>query len=98
MPKGPKRQNPAWRSSKLPKTLGESNAGTQSQSIAPSGATSAPVWQSEGKGEAADGGNGEGAAALCAADRSVTSTVIPRSRARAIDRDLREAHRRHPAP
>ena len=29
--------------------LGESNRGTQSQSIAPSGATSAPVWQLERK-------------------------------------------------
>ena len=27
--------------------LGESNLGTQSQSIAPSGATRAPVWQLE---------------------------------------------------
>jgi hypothetical protein len=33
------------RSSRLPNTLGESNRGTQSQSIDPSGATSAPVWQ-----------------------------------------------------
>ena len=47
MPNGPSRKNPAWRSSRLPKTLGASKAGTQSQSIAPSGATSAPVWQSE---------------------------------------------------
>ena len=45
MPYGPSRMNPAWRSSRLPKTLGESNAGKQSQSIAPSAATSAPVWQ-----------------------------------------------------
>jgi hypothetical protein len=41
------RKNPACRSSRLPKTLGESKAGTQSQSIAPSAATSAPVWQFE---------------------------------------------------
>jgi hypothetical protein len=34
-------------SSRLPKTLGESKLGMQSQSIAPSGATSAPVWQLE---------------------------------------------------
>ena len=47
MPYGPSRKNPASRSSRLPKTLGESNAGTQSQSIAPSAATSAPVWQFE---------------------------------------------------
>jgi hypothetical protein len=33
----------------VPKTLGESNDGTQSQSIAPSGATSAPVWQFDRK-------------------------------------------------
>ena len=42
---GPKRKAPASRSSTLPKTLGASKDGTQSQSIAPSGATSAPVWQ-----------------------------------------------------
>ena len=47
MPKGPNRKNPAWRSSRLAKTLGESKAGTHSQSIDPSGATSAPVWQFE---------------------------------------------------
>ena len=47
IPYGASRKNPAWRSSRLPNTLGESNAGTQSQSIAPSGATSAPVWQFE---------------------------------------------------
>ena len=44
---GPKRKNPASRSRMLPKTLGESKAGTQSQSIAPSGAIRAPVWQFE---------------------------------------------------
>ena len=43
MPNGPKRKNPAWRSSRLPNTLGESKRGTHSQSIEPSGATSAPV-------------------------------------------------------
>ena len=47
MPYGATRKNPAWRSSRLPKTLGESKAGTQSQSIAPSAPTSAPVWQFE---------------------------------------------------
>ena len=47
IPYGPNRKNPACRSSRLPKTLGASKDGTQSQSIAPSGATSAPVWQSE---------------------------------------------------
>ena len=45
MPKGPSRNAPAPRSSRLPNTLGESKEGTQSQSIAPSSATSAPVWQ-----------------------------------------------------
>ena len=47
MPYGPTRMNPACRSSRLPKTLGASKAGKQSQSIAPSAATRAPVWQSE---------------------------------------------------
>ena len=36
---------PAPRSSRLPNTLGESKRGTHNQSTAPSGATSAPVWQ-----------------------------------------------------
>ena len=45
MPNGPSRNAPAWRSSRLPNTLGESKRGTHSQSTAPSGATSAPVWQ-----------------------------------------------------
>jgi hypothetical protein len=45
MPKGAKRKEPPWRSSSVPNTLGESKRGTHSQSIAPSGATSAPVWQ-----------------------------------------------------
>ncbi len=45
MPKGPRRNDPAWRSSRVPNTLGESKRGTHSQSIEPSGATSAPVWQ-----------------------------------------------------
>ena len=47
MPNGPSRKVPAWRSSSVPNTLGESKRGTHSQSIAPSGATSAPVWQFE---------------------------------------------------
>ena len=47
MPYGPNRNDPAPRSSRLPKVLGESKAGTHSQSTEPSGATSAPVWQSE---------------------------------------------------
>ena len=49
MPKGPSRKAPAPRSSSVPKMLGESNRGTQSQSTAPSGATRAPVWQLERK-------------------------------------------------
>ena len=64
MPNGAKRKKPASRSSRLPKTLGESKRGMQSQSIAPSGATSAPVWQSDRNAYSAIGGNGEGAAAL----------------------------------
>jgi hypothetical protein len=47
IPNGANLNVPAPRSSRLPNTLGESNRGTQSQSIAPSGATSAPVWQLE---------------------------------------------------
>jgi hypothetical protein len=43
MPYGAKRKNPAWRSSRLPNTLGESKLGMHSQSTAPSPATSAPV-------------------------------------------------------
>jgi hypothetical protein len=43
IPNGAKRKKPACRSSKLPKMLGESKDGMQSQSIAPSAATSAPV-------------------------------------------------------
>jgi hypothetical protein len=49
MPKGPSRNEPASRSSRLPNTLGESKLGTHSQSTAPSGATRAPVWQSDRK-------------------------------------------------
>jgi hypothetical protein len=47
IPNGANRKNPASRSSRLAKTLSESKRGTQSQSTAPSGATSAPVWQFE---------------------------------------------------
>src|SRR6185312_5778371 len=65
IPYGPTRKNPASRSSRLANTLGESNAGTHSQSTAPSGATSAPVWQLDRKAYSAIGGNGDGAAALC---------------------------------
>src|SRR5450432_710809 len=65
IPNGPKRKNPASRSSRLPNTLGASNEGAHSQSIAPSGATRAPVWQSDRNAYSAIGGNGDGAAALC---------------------------------
>jgi hypothetical protein len=49
MPNGATPKMPASRSRRLPNTLGESKRGTQSQSIAPSGATRAPVWQLEMK-------------------------------------------------
>jgi hypothetical protein len=49
IPNGPNRNAPASRSSSVPNTEGASKRGTHSQSIAPSGATSAPVWQSERK-------------------------------------------------
>ena len=57
---------PASRSSRLAKTLGASNRGTHNQSTPPSGATSAPVWQSDRKAYSAIGVNGDGIAALCA--------------------------------
>ena len=47
IPNGPTRNVPAPRSRRVPNTLGESKAGTHSQSTAPSGAISAPVWQSD---------------------------------------------------
>jgi hypothetical protein len=47
IPYGANRKNPASRSSRLPNMLAESKLGAQSQSIAPSAATSAPVWQLE---------------------------------------------------
>ena len=58
------RNVPAARSSRLPKTLGESNRGTHSQSTPPSGATRAPVWQSDRKAYSEIGVNGDGIAAL----------------------------------
>ena len=64
MPNGPNRNMPASRSSRLPNTLGESKRGTHSQSTEPSGATRAPVWQSDRKAYSAIGGNGDGNAAL----------------------------------
>src|SRR4051812_50151210 len=63
IPNGPSRKLPAPRSSSEPNTLGASNRGTHSQSIVPSGATSAPVWQSDRNAYWAIGGNGEGGAA-----------------------------------
>jgi hypothetical protein len=65
IPNGPSRNTPAPRSSNDPNTLALSNRGTHSQSIEPSGATSAPVWQSEMNPYSAIGVNGDGAAALC---------------------------------
>jgi hypothetical protein len=47
MPNGANRKAPAARSRMLPKMLGESKDGTHNQSIAPSGAIRAPVWQLE---------------------------------------------------
>src|SRR4051795_3511071 len=44
--------------------LGASKRGTHSQPIAPSGATSAPVWQSDRNAYSAIGGEGGGGAAL----------------------------------
>src|SRR4029077_10963257 len=79
-PNGPSRNDPAPRSSTMPNTLGASKRGTHSQSIAPSGATSAPVWQSERNAYSAIGGNGDGAAALwgCSAACGVApSRVTP---------------------
>ena len=64
IPNGPSRNVPAARSSRLPKTLGESNRGTHSQSTPPSGATRAPVWQSDRKAYSEIGVNGDGIAAL----------------------------------
>ena len=64
MPNGPNRNTPEARSSRLPKTEGESNRGTHSQSTAPSGAIRLPVWQSDRKAYSAIGGNGDGNAAL----------------------------------
>ncbi len=75
-PNGAKRKSPAWRSSNAPNTLGESKRGTHSQSMLPSGATSAPVWQSDRKPYSAIGGNGEGIAALCGRG---TSSTLPAS-------------------
>src|SRR3954452_22527985 len=77
MPNGPSRNDPASRSSRDPNTLGESKLGTHSQSIDPSGATSAPVWQFDRKAYSAIGVHGDGAAALCGADADSFSTGLP---------------------
>ena len=63
--------------------LGESNLGTQSQSIAPSGAINAPVWQSDRKAYSAIGGNGDGIAALWPSDRCTSGPLTCSSTARA---------------
>ena len=93
IPKGPKRKAPFWRSSRAPKTLGESNRGTQSQSTAPSGATRAPVWQLERKPYSAIGGKGEGAAALwgAGAPAGLLSVRSPRAGFSSV-LGLRRAH------
>src|SRR5262249_52419192 len=44
--------------------LGESKRGAHSQATPPSGAISAPVWQSERKAKSSMGGKGDGIAAL----------------------------------
>src|SRR3954451_18505345 len=75
-PNGPTRKDPAWRSSSIPNTLGESKLGTHSQSIAPSGATSALVWQFDRNAYSAIGGKGDGAAALCGAAGVVSAVLM----------------------
>src|SRR5690606_40595767 len=75
MPYGPNRKPPASRSSRLPKTLGESNRGRHSQSTEPSGATKAPVWQSERNAKSAIGGNGDGSVRPAATRRPRTAVT-----------------------
>src|ERR1700761_1574059 len=58
MPDGPSLNEPASRSRIAPNTLGESIRGRHSHSIAPPGATSAVVSQSDRKPYSAIGGNG----------------------------------------
>src|SRR4051794_21518765 len=77
MPNGPTLNDPAPRSSRDPNTLGESKLGTQSQSMEPSGATSAPVWQFDRNAYSAIGVNGDGAAALCGARAGTFSARLP---------------------
>src|SRR5262245_16696719 len=69
--------------------LGESKAGTHNQSTAPSGATSAPVWQLERNAYSAMGGNGDGAAALCGMRSLFVAALTASAMARATFRSLR---------
>src|SRR5689334_18211806 len=64
MPNGPKWNDPASRSSRLPKMLGESKLGTHNHSTLPSRATSAPVWQLDRNAYSSIGGNGVSASAV----------------------------------
>ena len=57
---------------------GASNRGRHSHSTDPSGATSAPVWQSDRNAYSAIGGNGDGAAALWTG-RSAAVLLLPPS-------------------
>src|SRR3954453_16006901 len=99
MPNGPSRKLPAWRSSRLPNTLAESNDGMHSQSTEPSAAISAPVWQLERNAYSAIGGNGDGAAALCGADLGAGLVVLmTRSTGRASGHDRPPAHLPTSAP
>src|SRR5690349_1033509 len=79
--------------------LGESKLGTHSHPIAPSGATSAPVWQLDRNAYVAIGGNGDGAAALWARGSAVGSTAVTASpTGRASARGRQRARRPPPAP
>src|SRR5215467_12824719 len=64
MPNGPKWNDPASRSNRLPKMRGESKLGTQSHSTFPSRAISAPVWQSDRNAYSSMGGNGVSASTV----------------------------------
>src|SRR5947207_1823821 len=59
--------------------LGESKLGTQSQSIAPSGAMSAPVWQFERNAYSAIGGKGDGGAAPATTEAKAAICSPPRA-------------------
>ena len=69
------RNDPAPRSRMAAKMLGESKCGRHSHSIDPSGATSAPVWQSERKAYSPMGGNGEPWEMTAAGAGSASSTA-----------------------